>query len=450
MSQEECVRVAVFGHYGIRNLGDEAIVESVIGNLRSRGAKIVCVSLNPQDSRERYGVDAFPIRYRSDYFHPKAPDHRLTIESDGAASASARVKAVLKSLPLLGTGLRALGRARRTVQWLRWEVRFLRSARQRLADIDLLLVAGSNQLGDDFGASWGFPYTLLKWTLLAQSTGPRVAFVSVGAGPLDYRMSVRMLRLALKRADFISYRDEQSKALIESWIPVTGEVYPDLAHSLKAGPARVRGRSEQRLMVGVNPFALFDRRYHNAWADETKYADYVRKLAGFCAHLIGCGHRVVLFSTQFKDELVLDDIRDSTAAQLAREHRGDLAVAKSQEVQELMGVIGQCDIVVATRFHAAVLPLQLHKPVLGISYHPKTTSLLDAAGLHGSYVSMHSFEEQELVRKFEALVERYRRGDLELAAHTRRNQAQLDEQYRRILDLARPEPAVPHTPGQYV
>ena len=56
--------IAVFGHYGNQNLGDESITAAVIQNVRQRlpRARVIGLSGNPGDTRVRHGVDAYPIR----------------------------------------------------------------------------------------------------------------------------------------------------------------------------------------------------------------------------------------------------------------------------------------------------------------------------------------------------------------------------------------------------
>ena len=56
MGAPEDVKVAVVGHYGTFNLGDEAIIASVLGSLRalSPEAELVGFSMNPADTRSRH------------------------------------------------------------------------------------------------------------------------------------------------------------------------------------------------------------------------------------------------------------------------------------------------------------------------------------------------------------------------------------------------------------
>lgn len=211
-------------------------------------------------------------------------------------------------MPVTGLLIRALVRVRDTAALVAQERRFLRQARARVASLDLVLITGSNQFLDNFGGPWGFPYTLLKWTLLARRAGVRVAYISVGAGPLNHPLSFFMIRQALRRADFVSFRDRGSQDLIRRHTGVEGPVYPDLAHSLAARYPYIRTPSRSsRMLVSVNPMPVYDARY---WyqADEDKYRTYVDRLSCLCRRILQDGHELALFSTQEKDENVMDDV----------------------------------------------------------------------------------------------------------------------------------------------
>ena len=50
-------------------------------------------------------------------------------------------------------------------------------------------------------------------------------------------------------------------------------------------------------------------------------------------------------------------------------------------VEQLLSQLEATDVVVATRFHNALLALMLNKPVICISFHQKCTSWMGAMGL---------------------------------------------------------------------
>tara|TARA_B100002003_G_scaffold182052_2_gene170273 strand:- start:15684 stop:17024 length:1341 start_codon:yes stop_codon:yes gene_type:complete len=432
-------RIAVFGHYGNQNLGDEAIIEAVLKNLRHHlpNAELSCFSINPLDSASRHGVDSFPIRYRADYFNP--PRTQTPAQEDTPAPAAVNEVATplakswktrLKSFPLLGSLLRKGQNVVEFRHTLKQEVVFLRAASMRLETVDLLLITGSNQFLDNFGGPWGFPYTLLKWTWLAKRSGTKVAFLSIGAGPLTHPLSYWMLGRALKRADYLSLRDEGSQALIREKVGIEGAVFPDLAHSLYESGARPsRAERSDRLRVAVNPMPVFDRRYWHH-PDDTLYRDYVQKLARLCEHIVQEGAHLTLFSTQLKDEDVIDDVIEAMGV------AAPPSIARSRTVAELMETLSQSDCVVATRFHATVLPLQLGIPVLGICYYRKAAELLVDVGLGDYFVNIDDFDDETLRQKYKALTTRISSGSLTLSEeHSRYIQA-LDEQYRNIAALA--------------
>lgn len=440
----ERIRIGVFGHYGNKNLGDEAIIEAVIKNLRQKipGCDIVCLSINPFDSRDRYQVESFPIRYRRDFFEdisPARPSSPSEVKDDSQPLPVKPVpglKQRLKSLPVLGHLLKCTAGTIDAVKSLRQEVAFLGQCRAYLNDIDLLLITGSNQFLDNFGGPWGFPYTLFKWTILAKTANTNVAFISIGAGPLSNRLSYWFIKNAINRASYLSYRDEGSRALIASRIDHDALVYPDIAHSLQA-PRNEKGndRPDGVIKIAVNPMPVYDSRY---WyhADDNKFISYVDKLSELCAAILNDGHALELFSTQSKDENVIDDVVDRLRLKPQyTDWSNRIDVAKSKQVNELMQVLDRSDLVIATRFHATVLPLQLGKPVLGICYYRKAVEQLKDVGLGDYFVDIDDFDVDTLIGKYRALLNIRLEKAVEIDRHMNRYVESLDDQYQTIADL---------------
>jgi polysaccharide pyruvyl transferase CsaB len=55
-------KILISGYYGFNNIGDEAVLRTVIDNLRNNmdDIDITILSQNPEDTREKYGVHAQP------------------------------------------------------------------------------------------------------------------------------------------------------------------------------------------------------------------------------------------------------------------------------------------------------------------------------------------------------------------------------------------------------
>ena len=319
--------VGVFGHYGNHNLGDESIIEASISHIRLRlpNAEICCFSLRPKDSARRHQLESYGIRFVSEGYGPLKPEQAppadnmpwhihaekvaqgINPDDYSTGDSTLGLKERIKRLPLIGTCTKVLIRTIHRSQTLKNEAEYLLNSRNYLKKFDLIVVAGSNQFLDNFGGAWQFPYTLLKWTLLAKLTGTKIAFASIGTNPLEESLSSKMICAALRKADYLSYRDEASKDLIESSSPdFSGEIYPDLAFGLDCPPVEKKDAREKPL-IGINPMPVYDYRY---WCvrDDGQYHAYVVKLARFAERLITDGYPTLFFPTMWRDNYVITDI----------------------------------------------------------------------------------------------------------------------------------------------
>ncbi len=434
-------RVGLFGHYGLQNLGDEAIIEALIQNLARRWphARLCGFSMNPADTARRYGIPAFPVRRVDGQPSPSAGVHGDLAADvpEGSGPRVGRLRDALKSIPPLRATVKAVRRAV-TFPRAAWrELLFLKQSYRALKELDILVVAGSNQFLDNFGGPWAYPYTLLKWSVLARLAGVRVVYVSVGAGPIDSVWSRVMVRAALLLSDYVSFRDAASLALI-TWAGFRRPalVYPDLAHSLtlEPDPQASPGDSGRPPVVGVNPMPLYDRRY---WyiTDHGRYERYVARLAAFTSRLIRKGYPVFLFGTQARDELVIDDVLACLDEDVRDRVERDRLVRKSRTVPELMAVIRSADIVVATRFHGTVLALHAGRPVLGVCYYRKARDLLHEMGQEEYTLDADTFDLDTLWSRFQLLeVDRLRQAErIQRKDHEYRRF--LNEQYDAVLRL---------------
>lgn len=431
-------RIGIFAHVGNGNLGDEATVAALLQGLRERGPETeLCVfSANPDDTERRHGVRSVPIQ-REVAHHVR----REGVPTGGAASRRPsgadlrqRVKTLLQATPWLYRALKGVRSAGQFLSALGPELVFVARSFAALRRIDRLVIAGGGQLGDYFGGPWGYPLALFRWCLLARLAGARVAFVSVGAEPIRSPTSKRLLRWALALADYRSFRDESSRALIER-IGASGPhaVCPDLVHGLRLPRRRVPREAEATLTVGINPIPFFDARY---WTehDDAVYQHYVSTLAAFASWLIDRGHRVVFFPTQiYADPPVIRDIELALkrTARLGWEERVDAPPVASFD--GLSAALSLVDVVVASRFHGIIFSFLLDRPVLGLSYYRKTEDLMTDMGQSDYVLAIRALE-------LDTLIGRFARLELNLAsalAAIRRRRAELtlalDAQYERIL-----------------
>ena len=432
--------VAILGHVGNDNLGDESIVAAVISNLRDRLSepRIIAFTMCPADSRARHGIDAFPLR--------RAGRHAPPGSSVGAPEQTARRRGLverLRGVPFHLIALKAIRFLTETFHSALAELQFLVASFRRLDGVSLFLVAGSQQLSDAVGGPWGFPYTIFKWTLLARMRRVPVGLLSVGAGPIDSPLSRWFVRRAVSMSRYRSYRDDVSREAVRSLgIRDPGNVMPDLAFSLHDARSDA-GVPSPEPVIAINPMPFVWQDY-DAETEQRLYREYVRTVSSFAAWLARRGYRVLFVPTQLRlDPPVIRDLLSAVNAMpLGRSERERISEQMISDLSDLLATLRQSDIVVATRFHGAVLGCQVGRPVLALAYHQKTMALMARMGEPAHAVSVQALQLEVLQRIFLEIEQRLSEVANAAGARVGQLRDELAQQYDRVVTLIRPAPAL--------
>jgi polysaccharide pyruvyl transferase WcaK-like protein len=436
-------KIGVLGHVGNENLGDEAIIAAVIQNIKFRypSAEIYGITINPEDTRKRHRIVAFPIRRLKRIPVVRKP-HKDRILADSNPNRSSfglrdRIKSALRSLPNFYALLREMRNGWYLLCDSVRELRFLIQCYRNLRHIDLLIIAGSQQLIDYVGGPWAFPYTLFKWSLIAKVVDTRVAFVSVGAGPIHSPLGRFFIRTSLMQAQYRSFRDESSRELVRHLgVGGANRVFPDLVFSLEArSPSSAGAIGKSSRIVGINPVPFLDGQY---WlgANPTRYEDYIRKLASFAVWITRKEYRLLFFPTQLRaDPPVIDDIKNLMKREMGRDVEQKLVRSLISSLDELIAAIDMTDVVLATRFHGVVIPYLRNKPVLGIAYQKKTMDLMTQMGQSDYVVDINSFDADSLKTRFISMEPRFKDIGEELTQRNSILRRALQDQYDQVLSL---------------
>ena len=393
--------IGLLHHVGGGNLGDDATLDVVVHNIKRRWphAVLVALSMNPGDTQERHGIPSYPIRTKTWRFGYEPARTETSLKATVKALAS---KHKLLSCLLKTTNTLAIRLPRSVFR----EVSFLAASRRIMRSLDLLVVSGGGQL-TEWGGPWRFPYTLFKWVFLARSVRVRCVFLNVGAGPLSHPLSKFFVTRALRAADYVSFRDEESRALVHR-IGFTGEsqVCPDSAYSLEVStPTVASSQGREQSVVGVGPMPYCDPRVDPAEKNQAVYDEVIRKLAMFSSWLVAHSYSIALFGTDIGvDPLAIEDLQEA----LRKRHHmaaGQYVVNDGvKSHHELVATMSGLDYVVTCRFHGVVFAHLLNKPVLAVAHHPKVTHLMSDLGLSAYCIDIRSFDVTLLVDRFTALV----------------------------------------------
>ncbi|HTF67739.1 MAG TPA: polysaccharide pyruvyl transferase family protein [Edaphobacter sp.] len=428
-------KIGLLNHVGGGNLGDDATLDAVAGNIKRRwpNAEIVALSMNPDDTERRHGIKSYDVRRNRWAIGYKA--------TGAGAGFKARVKTLARKfrpaiylLNATSVAIRLLG-----------ELSFLVSSRRILKSIDLLIISGGGQLTEKDGP-WGFPYTIFKWVVLAKSAGVSCVFLNVGAGPLARPLSKFFARQALRAADYVSLRDDKSRTLVHE-IGFTGEsrVCPDSAYGIEFVPAKSSAREGScQSIVGFAPMPYPDPdpTGYSAERNQIVYEDFMGKLASFASWL-SRSYALALFGTDIGvDPQAIEDLQRT----LLSNHGIPLplsAVNHSTSVRDLLAAMSGMDYVVTCRFHGVIFAHLLNKPVLAIAHHPKVTKLMADLDLSSYCVDIRDFDAGSLTDRFASMVDNAEEIKFRMATRLARNRQQLRSQFDELFRFHSPSESQP-------
>jgi polysaccharide pyruvyl transferase WcaK-like protein len=363
-------------------------------------ARAICITTNPTAITATYGIRAIGIERT--LLHAWAPRDRL-----------------VQSLRRIFNGVLS-----EPYQWIR--------AWSTLRGVDMLVIPGTGLLTDAYGLrGWG-PYGLFRWSVVAKIYGCKLIFLSVGAGPLNTAAGRCLARIILSLADYRSYRDRSTKHYLENiGVDVGADlVCPDPAFSLaKSDPQQSQLRPKPRKIVGLGVMHYTGR---FAGIGDTVHANYLRSLVQFVLWLIERNYDVRLLSGDVGDDQVREELRRLLQQASPSYESGRIIDEPIRSVSDLLSQISATDLVVATRFHNAVLSLLNEKPTISISFHHKCASLMNTLNMSKYCLDIDGLSGQALIEAFSDL----EANETEIASVIRRKTQQfreeMDRQYRAI------------------
>lgn len=421
---------AVLGPYGVGNIGDAAIVDAMLKNILKYcpGSVIYGININPDDTFMRHSIHSFPLHR----------NYKKNSDKEGTKEVSERLsnnptKQLIKKIPFLFVFLKTAYGLLNSVRLIFLEAGFIIRSYQNIKNFDILIVNGSGQLCDTWGGPWWHPYGLFRWGVIARAASVKFVVMSVGAGPLNSSLSRFFAKHAMKMASYRSFRNEDSKELVER-IGVKGKnlVVPDIAFSLPVVISR-EGNTDRnnRPVVGVNPMAYCDPR---TWpeSDSEKYATYIGKLSSVVTWLLEKDYKVLLFSSDSMDKNVIKDVRQLVDEKGYKYEQNQISEAEIWSVTDLLSNISKMEMVIGTRLHSLLLSALMFKPLLALSPHPKVDSLMAGLGLSEYSFDINGFHLEAFQEKFVLL-----EGKREKVSEQIKNcivdyQNKLDKQYQQV------------------
>ncbi len=415
------MKIGLLDHMGYGNLGDAAIQEAVIANIKQRlsNARLVGFSLIPDDTMRRHDIPCYPI-FR---WYPTLGDTENPAADD--IGFETRLKSALKRNPLVSPW------AKPGLEFVREVVFWVRSYR-RVRSLDLLIISGGGQLGELWYGPWSHPYTIFTFSLIAKLARKKLYFLDVGAGPLEHPLSRFFVRWALRFADYRSFRDDDSQELVRSLgVKAKTHVYPDPAYALEVGDLmKSASRGTSMPIVGLNPIGFCDPRI---WPrkDDAVYQEYLEKIVQFSVWLLEQGYTLRMFSTEVSVDMnAIEDLKARLHSRLSSpELVCQIFRSPSDSVKDVLREMSEFDYIVTSKFHGIIFSHLLRKPVISLSYHKKMDVAMRAVRQGCFCANIESFDVNWLIKAFRLLVDESKSIKSGSAAAVEANAAKLSQQF---------------------
>ncbi len=321
------MKIGIVGNYGNDNNGDEAILLSVIQQVKStfgiQSSQLTVFSNNPPQTSKRYGVNSFNLYYKSG--NP--------------------VKTFVKTF---------------------------KENQKVVGSLDLLIIGGGGILMDLYKREaplYG------SYAMMANTSNTPYIVYGCGAGPLHTSLGKWFIRYMCKHAQSVSVRDPESKQLLRT-IGVKKEVriMGDPAFSLLYNR---ESYSSVPKKIGVTAVPYYNNAYWPEGNDE-KYGNYVK---GMAANLDGIAAKfdveITFFATKYPQDA---DVTKDILELMVYKHNVKIIDENLLPV-DLMNVTAQQDIVIGTRLHSLILATDTKTPIMAVGYHHKVTDFMRLANL---------------------------------------------------------------------
>ena len=333
--------VAVCGHFGCGNYGNEATLSAVLARLgRSEYDPIVFCD-GPEEAARTHGVRARRLSARTAPHGPVGAAWRLLRQALVSFAACFRVDAVM--------------------------------------------IAGSGGLERYGSGPFGFPFTI--WVL---SLGARIArrpflMVDIGVQELPTALGRFFARKAGRSATYRSFRDDISRNAMVS-MGVSAAIADDVIGDLVFGLPPERVPKLGGVVVGVMDYRRRDAYGSQAVEVHRQYVDRCRRLI---ESLRRSGHTVRVVGGDDADAVVGRELADQF-------RDGAVTYLDVSTPHELLAALAEADVAVASRYHTLVMSLLAGTPVIPIGYSAKHVAALHRLGLPTASFDIETFEPVEV------------------------------------------------------
>jgi polysaccharide pyruvyl transferase WcaK-like protein len=348
-------RITLLGNNSGRNLGDMAIMSSIMESLSKRmpNAEFYVPTIKPEWVRKHYG----------DRYNVKA------------------VNVMPWTLSLRLLGLPTL---------------------RCLAKSDVALICDGIIFGKKlFNPAFNYLITLVFLVPLARLLGCKMVCYSTGIGPFQNKISRLFAKWTIQGCDLVMMRERDSEKLtkdigVTKPVELTGDaafINPVSDDKVAVSIMRDLGLDPEKPAMAINATAYLD-----TWLNLNERLSDPKGLLKTIA--AGVTQAQAQVSEPFQPLIVCTHPMDEATCRELAEMCGAKVLTNSTYLShDIQAVIRKCGILVGMRFHSIVLASSVETPVVGLIYAPKVRGYLKLLQCEEFSLELASLTPQYLAQK---------------------------------------------------
>lgn len=254
-----------------------------------------------------------------------------------------------------------------------------------------LLISGGGSLLQDVTSSRSL-YYYLGVILLAKLFNKKVYVYANGVGPIDKGINRKLTRFVLNKVDLITLRDEDSHQLMQE-LKITKprmEVTADPVYALEnietEKVTEILKREDiptERPYIGVSV---------RNWKNHEEIIDKLSIAFDEIYDTLGIDYLFIPLHYP-------DDLNFSKKVKERMKHQNACHIVGGEyNVDEIKGLVGRCELMLAMRLHALIYAVTELTPIVGLSYDPKVQAHLEGLEINES-VDIEDFTPEDLVEQ---------------------------------------------------
>jgi len=341
------MKIFIVGNYGLKNLGDELILASIIYNLRKKfkNSLITVLSFDPQETTLQHKVNS--ILNKND-FKNLINICKEIYKSDIVLCGGGGILMVIKSIrPVL--------------------------------------------------------YYFLPIYIAKVFLKP-IFFYGVGAGPINTKLGRFIVKITCNLANAISVRDEKSKNLLQSIgvkKPINVTLDPAIFFRESSDIPPPKNIKSQKPIIGISIVPWGDKRYPYTRIGNNifEFNRYKRNIAHLVSYIVDkIDAEIILIPMKYpSDTIVIDEIIDLLPESIKIKTKRP----EKHELSELFNVFRDIDLFIGCRLHSIILSTIMNIPTIAIAYHEKVKSYMELLKEEERVIEIDNFNMERIYKVFE-------------------------------------------------